>query len=68
MTETIYSPQPSVTCDLPDLPYGVLPNVGFPTPTDIMVSRTDYGEMINFIDALRDWVAAASACLAARDQ
>ena len=63
--ETVYSTLSAPTCNLPSLPDTVLVNVGFPTPDDILVSRTDYAMLLAFVDELRDWIAAASACLEA---
>lgn len=57
---------PSPTCHLRELPRGVLPNVGFPTPDTVMVSKTDYAEMIAFVEALRDWAEDARDCLNAQ--
>jgi hypothetical protein len=42
-------------------------NVGFPTPNDIMVSRTDYALMIEFIIGLTDWIRAAEGCFSAQE-
>jgi hypothetical protein len=56
----------SPTCNLRALPSGVsLTNVGFPTPDTIVVSRTDFAEMIAFVTELRDWALDARACLEA---
>lgn len=45
----------------------MLPNVGFPSggPPGVMVSKQDYALMLSFVDALKDWIAAASGCLKA---
>ena len=53
----------SPTCHLRDLPAGVLPNVGFPTPDTILVSKTDYAAMIAFVQSLRDWAVDAKGCI-----
>lgn len=60
---TQHLPAPVATCDLPALPDEVLVNVGFPTPTDVMVSRTDYAQVLSFINALKHWITAAEGCL-----
>lgn len=50
----------------------MLPNVGFPSPetcasenmkTCIVVSKTDYAEMIAFVQALREWATDVRDCL-----
>lgn len=56
----------SPTCDLPSLPDAPTVNVGFPTPTEILVSRTDYAQMLVFVAGLRDWIAAAEGCMKAQ--
>lgn len=61
-------PAPAISCDLPDIPEGVLPNVGFPDPDSIKVSRTDYAAMIDFVEKLRAWAQAADACMKAAQQ
>lgn len=74
-TVVSYVPVRTPTCHLRELPAGVLPNVGFPTPADcakskmsdcIVVTKTDYAQMIAFVSALRDWALDAKACIEAR--
>lgn len=55
--------EPRPECHLPELPLGIVPNVGYPTPESIMVSRTDFALMLEYVAALRDWIEAASECL-----
>ena len=33
-----------------------------------MVSKTDYAQMLVFVEGLRDWIYAASACMEAHDR
>ena len=61
--EPIVSLIHSPTCNLPSLPDSPTVTVGFPTPESVMVSKTDYAQMLVFVAGLRDWIAAASACL-----
>jgi hypothetical protein len=58
----------SPKCNLPSLPPDVHPTVGFPTPETVMVSKTDYAEMLAFATAAGDWIRAANACLLAGQQ
>lgn len=54
----------SPTCDLPALPDPIEPQiVGFPTPDEILVSKSDMASIIIYVTALHDWIRAANACL-----
>ena len=55
-------------CNLPSLPDGPTITIGYPTPESVMVSKTDYAQMLVFVEGLRDWIYAASACMEAHDR
>jgi hypothetical protein len=58
---------PSPTCDLPALPDAIEPKiVGFPTPDQVVVSKSDMALIINYVTGLHDWIHAAHACLETR--
>lgn len=61
--ETVYSTLSPPTCNLPSLPDAPTVTVGFPTPDAVMVSKTDYAQMLAFVDGLADWIVAAEGCL-----
>ncbi len=62
-------PPPPVTviaepmqCNLPMLP--PLPTaVGFPSAEGIFLTKTDWADLIGYVQSLRDYVVAASACV-----
>ncbi len=64
--QTVLSRNPD--CRLPDLPAPLGPAVGFPAPDgqSIYVSKTDWAQLVTRDVGLRDWIAAAAACLAVR--
>jgi len=62
--ETIAAPP--LECALPELPGPIAPTIGWPTPDQVMISKTDFLLMIDFVSALRDWVFAAQACFDAQ--
>jgi hypothetical protein len=63
-------PPPQITvvrppsCQLPDLPGPIAPSIA-PSPGGIEMSRADFADMAVHILGMRDWIAAASACLEA---
>lgn len=61
--ETVYSTLSPPTCNLPSLPDAPTVTIGFPTPDDVMVSKTDYALMLTFVAGLQDWILAAEGCL-----
>src|SRR5690606_16597809 len=62
-TVVSYVPVKMPSCHLRELPAAVPVAVGFPTPDSVLISKTDYAEMIAFVSALRDWALDAKACL-----
>ena len=57
---SIHSP----TCDLPALPDSIEPKVvGWPTPEQVVVSKSDMIGIITYVTGLHDWIRAAAACL-----
>lgn len=64
MPSLIHGPR----CNLPSLPGSPTITVGFPTPESVMVSKSDYAGMLLFVEGLRDWIFAASACIEAHDR
>jgi hypothetical protein len=50
-------------CNLPAIPTPVNPPVGWPTPETILISKSDFVEMIQYVDGLRAWIEAAAVCL-----
>jgi hypothetical protein len=53
-------------CALPDLPGPITPVVGWATPDQIMMSKADAIEIVNYVRALRDWIEVAAVCLEAQ--
>jgi hypothetical protein len=53
----------SPECHLPELP-GPLPDaVGMARPDGIFVSKSDWAQLVAHDVGMRDWIAAAAACL-----
>ncbi len=67
--ETVYSNLTGPKCNLPSLPGNLRVPVGFPEPGDglpadhIFITKTDFGDVIAWVDEVKAWVAAADACL-----
>jgi hypothetical protein len=54
------------SCNLPELPEPIAPTiVGWPTPDEIVVSKSDMVAVLSYVQALHDWVFAAAACIQA---
>lgn len=68
------TPPPQVTvirppsCTLPDLPGPIAPVIGWPEPDRVMVSKTDFILIIDYVQGMRDWIEVAAGCLTARGQ
>ncbi len=55
------------SCSLPDLPDPIQPQiVGYPTPEQILITKTDMIAIVDYVNALHDWVRAAHDCLETR--
>ena len=56
-------------CNLPSLPGNLRVPVGFPEPGDgtpadhIFITKTDFADVIAWVEQVKAWVAAADACL-----
>lgn len=57
---------PSPKCNLPAMPDAIEPKVAEATEDMLLISKADVGSIITYVDALHDWVRAASACLEVR--
>jgi hypothetical protein len=54
---------PTPECDLPAFPEPAPVAVGFPDPENILLTRTDFSGLLQYVQGLRDWIEAAGACL-----
>ena len=54
---------PLPECRLPDLPLPIRPAIGFPTPEEILITKTDFALIVAYVTGLRDWIDAAAGCL-----
>jgi hypothetical protein len=54
---------------LPELPHAIRPAIGFPSaetgPASILITKTDWADVVSFAEQLNAWVAAATACMQA---
>jgi hypothetical protein len=58
----VIAPRP--TCNLPELPAPIEPKVvGFPTPDEVVVSKSDMVAILDYVQAMHDWIGAAAGCL-----
>jgi hypothetical protein len=37
--------------------------VGFPTPDDILITRTDFANLLAYVEGMRAWIEVAAGCL-----
>lgn len=37
--------------------------MGFPTPTDILITKTDFAMLLEYVEGMRMWIEAAAACM-----
>jgi hypothetical protein len=56
----------SPECRLPELPGPLPPAVGFPTDQGVFISKTDWAQLIAHELGMRQWMAAAAACIELR--
>ena len=59
--QVVVAPRP--VCNLPALPGPIAPVVGWPTPETVLVSKSDFVLMLQYVQGLRDWIEAAAGCL-----
>lgn len=50
-------------CNLPELPGAIGPVIGWANPDQIVVSKSDMVGILQYVQALRDWIEAARPCL-----